>query len=119
MRDLKRPNALHPAYKQLAEARIEVFTPMKWLLKTKHGRRIREQVPVIPDLLFVCETRSVLDPIVDKTPTFQYRFRKGGAYREPMVVPDADMERFIRAIEASDDPKYFLPEELTPAMYGR
>ncbi len=67
MRDLKRPNALHPAYKQLAEARIEVFTPMKWLLKTKHGRRIREQVPVIPDLLFVCETRSVLDPIVDKT----------------------------------------------------
>ncbi len=119
MRDLKRPNALHPAYKQLAEARIEVFTPMKWLLKTKHGRRIREQVPVIPDLLFVCETRSVLDPIVDKIPTLQYRFRKGGAYREPMVVPDADMERFIRAIEASDDPKYFLPEELTPAMYGR
>lgn len=119
MRDLKRPNALLPAYKQLAVARIEVFTPMRWVLKTKNGRRIRRQVPVIPDLLFVYETRSVLDPIVEKIPTLQYRFQKGGRYCEPMVVPDTDMERFIQVVRMSEEPKYFLPGELTSSMYGR
>lgn len=119
MRDLKRPNALLPAYKQLAVARIEVFTPMRWVLKTKNGRRIRRQVPVIPDLLFVYETRSVLDPIVEKTPTLQYRFQKGGRYCEPMVVSDVEMERFIRAVRMAETPRYFYPGELTSSMRDR
>lgn len=36
-----------------------------------------------------------------------------------MTVREADMERFIRAVNASDDLTYYLPGELTPAMYGR
>ena len=36
-----------------------------------------------------------------------------------MVVTDADMERFIRAVNATESPRYYLPEEITPAMYGR
>ena len=36
-----------------------------------------------------------------------------------MVVVDAAMERFIRAVNATESPKYYLPEEITPAMYGR
>ena len=30
MRDLKRPNAKLPAYKQLSDEHLEVFTPMQW-----------------------------------------------------------------------------------------
>ena len=78
LRDLKRTNALLPAYKQLGEAGIEVFTPMTTRLFVKNGKRIRKEVPVMPDLLFVCESRQNLDPIVAKTPTLQYRFKKGG-----------------------------------------
>ena len=33
MRDLKRPNAKLPAYKQLSDEHLEVFTPMQWRLK--------------------------------------------------------------------------------------
>lgn len=119
MRDLKRPNALLPAYKQLTDAGLEVFTPMRWNLKMRHGRRVRECVPFIRDLLFVRETRTVLDPIVAKTPTLQYRYRRGGEYREPMIVEDSDMEIFIRAVSESLNPKYYRPEELLPSMYGR
>lgn len=119
MRDLKRPNAKLPAYKQLGNEHIEVFTPMKWSLKTKNGKQIREKIPFIQDLLFVHETQERLNPIVDKTPTLQYRYKKGGGYREPMTVADADMERFIYAVSVSDNPKYYLPEELTPGMCGR
>lgn len=119
MRDLKRPNALRPAYKELEDAGLEIFTPMRRILKTRNGRRVRESVPIIRDLLFVRESRSVLDPIVERMPTLQYRYRRGGEYREPMVVADSDMEVFIRAVESSRDPKYYLPSELTAAMYGR
>ncbi len=119
MRDLKRPNALRPAYKELADAGVEVFTPMRWVLKTRNGRRVREQVPFIFDLLFAHETRSVLDPIVDKIPTLQYRYRRGGEYREPMTVAEPDMDVFIRAVSVSQNPEYFLPAELSPSMYGR
>ena len=47
MRDLKRPNAKLPAYKQLSDEHLEVFTPMQWRLKLKNGKRIREEVPFI------------------------------------------------------------------------
>lgn len=119
LRDLKRPNALLPAYRQLAEENIEVFTPMRWRIRVRNGRQIRERVPVIQDLLFVCDTRETLDPIIGKTPTLQYRFQRGGGYRQPIVVANDDMRRFIHAVGISEDPRYYLPDELTPAMYGR
>lgn len=118
MRDLKRTNAKLPAYKLLNEEKMEVFVPMKWHLVTRKGMRVREEVPFMQDLLFVHETRRKLDAVVEKTPTLQYRWLRN-TWREPMVVADADMERFIRAVNATESPRYYLPEEITPAMYGR
>ncbi len=117
MRDLKRHNAKEPAYKLFEGKGIEVFTPMKWLLITKKGKRTRVEVPFIPDLLFVRDSKLNLDSIVKRTETLQFRYVKGG-YCVPMVVPDADMERFIHAVKSSESPKFFFPEEVTPQMYG-
>ena len=119
LRDLKRPNALLPAYKQLGEANIEVFTPMKWQVSIKDGKRIRKQVPFIQDLLFAYEFKQILDPIITYTDTLQYRFQKGGGYQKPMTVPTADMERFIKAVQSTAQPQYYLPGEITPAMCGQ
>lgn len=119
MRDLKRVNAKLPAYKQFADAHFEVFTPMKERLSVRGGKRVREVVPFIQDLLFVHGAREAIDPLVEKYPTIQYRFQKGGGYKNPMTVADTDMERFIHAVNASENPKYYLPSELTPAMCGR
>ncbi|MDO4165055.1 MAG: UpxY family transcription antiterminator [Bacteroides sp.] len=118
MRDLKRSNAKLPAYKMLMEEKIELFVPMKWQLVIRAGKRVRMEVPFMQDLLFVRDTRLHLTPIVDRTLTLQYRWLKG-TYREPMVVPDKEMERFIFAARSSSEPKYYLPEEITPEMYGR
>ena len=108
MRDLKRANAKVPAYKLLEEMKMEVFVPMKWHLVTRKGMRIREEVPFIQDLLFVHETQNNLDAVVEKIPTLQYRWLR-----------DTDMERFISAVDATESPRYYLPEEITPTMYGR
>jgi len=119
MRDLKRPNAKLPAYKQLQDMGFEVYVPMKWQLLVRKGKRLKEKIPVMRDLLFVHTTRESLDPVVAKTATLQYRYIRGDAYRNPMIVRNADMERFIYAVGSSDDPKYYLPGELTSDVYGQ
>ncbi len=119
MRDLKRSNARFPAYKMLSEARFEVFTPMKWELKTEKGKKVRRELPFMQDLLFVHTEKGRLDPVVERNATLQYRYMKGGGYREPMTVREDEMERFIRAVKATDNPCYYLPEEITPDKCGR
>ncbi|MBP3456258.1 MAG: UpxY family transcription antiterminator [Alistipes sp.] len=119
MRDLKRTNAMLPAYKQLSEAGMEVFTPMSTRLVVRNGKRTKVESPVIHDLLFVNDCRRNIDPVVAKTPTLQYRFKKGGRQGEPIIVPDEDMRRFIGAIRATDKPKFYSAEEITDLMCGR
>lgn len=118
LRDLKRANSKLPAYKLFEEKNVEYFTPMKSKLVVVKGKQVRKEVPCIPDLLFVHDSREVLDPIIEAHPTVQYRWLRN-KFREPMVVSDAEMERFIHAVSVSGIPKYYLPEEITPAMLNR
>lgn len=119
MRDLKRANAKLPAYMMLGDMGFEVFVPMKWQLAIRRGKRIREQVPFLRDLLFVHTTRDKLDPVVAKTDTLQYRYVRGGKYCDPMKVGNKEMERFIQAVSWAENPVYYLPGEIPTTMYGR
>lgn len=119
LRDLTRPIAKQPGYMRVQQAGLEVFTPMKWVVSQVNGRKTRRKIPAIHDLLFVHATREELDPVIDKTDTLQYRFVKGAAYRQPMTVHEAEMNRFIAAATATDTPKYYTPDELTKLSYGK
>lgn len=116
MRDLTRVNAKLPAYLMLKDLGIDFFTPMVWKLVTSGGKREKREVPFMQDLLFVHSCRQEIDPIVERVNTFQYRFLK---QRKPMTVRDADMERFKHAVESSESPNYYKPEEITPDMLRR
>ena len=118
MRDLKRRNAKLPAYELFKGFGIKVFTPMVWKLVVRHGKRCREEVPFMQDLLFVHDTRLAVDPIVEKCDTVQYRYVRGG-YKVPMTVRDNDMQRFIHAVESTENPRYYTPEEISSDMIGR
>ena len=118
MRDLKRGNAKQPAYKLLSELNIRYFTPMVWKLRICQGKRVRQEVPFMPDLLFVYDSRKVLDPLVERIATLQYRIVNGGTH-QPMTVRNADMERFIRAVDAMNNPCFYTPEEIKPDMLGK
>lgn len=98
---------------------MEVFTPMATRFVVRDGKRIRVEVPVMRDLLFVNESRQNLDPIVAKTPTLQYRFKRGGKQGEPIVIPAEDMTRFIGAVQVANSPKFYSAEEIDPLMCGR
>lgn len=118
MRDLKRTNTKLPAYKMLSDMNFEIFTPMTWKVRLVNGKRVPLKVPFMQDLLFVHVSRRMLDPVVERVSTLQYRFMRDGL-RTPMTVRDADMERFIRAVEAADDPKYYAPDDIKPSMIGK
>ena len=119
MRDLKRRNANSLAVHELAEAGIEVFTPMTQMVMTIGGRRQRRDVPVIQDLLFVHETKAVLDPYVEMSATLQYRYLLGKSINEPMTVREEEMNRFIFAVNRSESTLYYKPGELTREMHGK
>lgn len=120
LRDLKPYNAKVRAWQILEnEMGLEVFTPKKWVIRKEDGKRTPKEVALISDLLFAHETRDILDPIIEKNETLQYRFRKGGAQNDPMTVPDRDMERFIKAVTTMKSPKYYALEEITPEMRHR
>ncbi|WP_346711057.1 UpxY family transcription antiterminator [Phocaeicola salanitronis] len=118
MRDLKRWNAKLSAYDLFKSLKIQVFTPMVWKLVTRNGKRYREEVPFMQDLLFVHDTRLAVDPIVEKYDTVQYRYVRGG-YKIPMTVREADMERFIHAVESTENTRYYAPGEISSDMIGR
>lgn len=118
MRDLKRRHAKLPAYKLLESLQVTYFTPMVHRLVVVKGKRIDQEVPFMPDLLFVKDTREHLDQIVETTPKLQYRY-KIGVQHTPIVVPTADMERFIYAVESSENPKFYSLNEVTPDMTNR
>lgn len=118
MRDLKRSNAKQPAYKLLSELKIKCFTPMVWKTVVSKGKRILKKVPFMQDLLFVYDSRRVLDPIVERIATLQYRFVKGGK-RMPMTVRTEDMDRFIKAVSTMEHPNFYTPEEIKPSMIGK
>lgn len=119
MRDLTRANAKRPAWTLLTELGFHVFTPLVWKVRRVGSTTERVRIPAIHDLLFVESTRADFDPIVQKIPTLQYRYVRGGAYQEAMTVRDEDMERFIRAVSSTDDVLYYSPSEITPSMIGR
>lgn len=119
IRDFKKWNAKFPGYKLLPELGIRSFTPMHWVVSTRLGKRIREYVPVIQNLLFAYDTKENLDPIIQKDSALQFQYRRGAGKNYFMTVPDAEMERFIHAVNNDPSPIYFTPEELTPDKIGK
>lgn len=116
MRDLTRSNAKLPAYQMLDDLGIKNYTPKVQKIIVRKGKRECKKVPFIHDLLFVHDSRRIIDPIVENVHTFQYRFLKG---RMPMTVREKDMDYFMKAVETSESPQYFRPEDITPEMRKR
>lgn len=118
MRDLKRANAKWPAYKELENKKMTVYTPLRKRLMIRQGKKVIKEMPLVPDLLFVRDTRKNLDSVVAKIPTLQYRWLHN-VYRVPMTVSDKEMKRFIHAVNTSKNPRFYQPEEITPKMCGQ
>ena len=122
LRDLARPNAKTPAYKQLQEMPGMadcVFVPLKQQVFKEFGKCVVRFVPYMPDLVFVHKSKEELDPIIRNIPLLQYRYVRGGKQYEAMTVRHEDFEKFREAVNTTDNVEYYSFEEVSPKMYGR
>lgn len=96
----------------LDSAGIRNYIPTKDAISESGGKKVCIKVPVISNLIFVYSNPASLAPIMSENSRFQFIYKRGGKKNEPIVVPDREMENFIRAAENSSIPLYFSPDEL-------
>lgn len=118
LRDLRRPIAKHYHYEELQELGFKVFLPKMKKVVEKDGKRKKVVEYVFYNLFFIYSDRATLDPEVESREKLQYLFKRG-FYHVPLIIPTPEMERFIHAVEGTDTPHYYLPEELLPGMLGK
>lgn len=90
---------------------ISNFIPMRYEIREKNGRKKRELVPVIRDLVFVRAVQSELQWIKDRNPYLQYMIdiRNG----RKIIVPDKQMRDFIAVAGTYNEHLiFFSPDEV-------
>ena len=92
---------------------IESFVPMRYEVRTVRGKKIRLHVPAVSNLLFVHTTDSRLRLFKQTTTFLQYLIRRVDGVSRKIIVPDAQMEQFMRVSRTDDDQLMYLkPEEI-------
>ena len=106
------------AMHRLKEAGMGCFIPMQYHFRLKRGRRVRELVPAVRNLLFVHALPSELKRMKLELPYLQYI--TDTLSHEKIIIPDVQMQRFIAVAGTYDDQLlYFQPGELNLAKGTR
>lgn len=98
----------------LDERGVENYLPMQYkIITNKSGKKERKLVPIISNLLFARTTRSYLQDIKTGIHYLQYRTRIENGRNVPIVVPDYQMDQFIKVCETHNDKLLYLaPDEI-------
>lgn len=92
---------------------VEHFVPKRYVVRTVGGKKQRDLVPAVCNLLFIRTTVSGIRGLKAQFPYLQYLIRREAGRGYPIVVPTDQMRDFIRVAETYDDGNlYFTPEEL-------
>lgn len=87
---------------QLAQEKVhKFFMPMKEIVTTRGGQRVKRVTPAIPDVFFANDSLVRLEELVARTEGVEFLYVKGLPYRQPVVVRDAEMDNFIAATTSS------------------
>ena len=73
---------------------IESFIPMKYVMGTRRGRRVKKLVPSIHNLIFFHIEPSLMKEYKANT-NLPIRYIMNPATKKPVVVPEAEMKNFI------------------------
>ena len=94
------------------------FVPMQYKEVVRHGRKTRELVPVVRNLIFVHAVPAHIQRLKSTVTYLQYI--TDSRTHGKIIVPDEQMRRFIAVAGTYDDQLlYFAPEELNLAKGTR
>ncbi len=93
---------------------LKHFVPKHYVVRVYHGIKSKRLVPVIPSLVFVYATHEDIVEFKRKNNFIQFiTWKKSDGNLEYLIVPDQQMEDFIRVASAHEDSTLFYrPEEI-------
>ena len=104
------------AKKAMEEAGIESYVPMRYVVSLdRRGRKVKKYVPVVRDLIFVRTDRLAMLRLKEQHDYLRniYVPTEEGK-KQFVIVPDADMENFIKVTgTAADGLLFFSPDEIS------
>ena len=90
---------------------IRTFVPMMWKKKEVDGRTVKVLMPAVNNLCFACSTRERLRDFIasygEKSPV---HFIWNRATRNPIIVPDRQMNDFMQVASTLDEDLIYLTE---------
>lgn len=102
------------AQEMLKEFGVDCFIPMRWEVVDKGEVKKKKKVPAITNLLFIHDTRAHIKEVKLAVPYIQYHMRPlSNGTREVVIVPDKQMEQFIKVCSSEDNGlRYLALEEI-------
>lgn len=94
--------------RRLDDLRIECFIPSKMTVRERNGRKSKVEVPVISNLIFIRTTKKEACSLANSG-DFPLYYVIDHSTRTLLVVPDKQMEDFIRVVTQ-------VPESICPEM---
>ncbi|MBR5117444.1 MAG: UpxY family transcription antiterminator [Muribaculaceae bacterium] len=95
---------------------IESFVPMKYVMGTRRGRRVKKLVPSIHNLIFFHIEPSVMKEY-KATTKMPIRYIMNPATKKPVVVPEQEMKNFIAVAGTYEEQlEYITPK---PGQFTR
>ena len=89
------------AKRLLDEAGIENFVPLRFAVRYRYGRKVKELVPVVRGLIFVHSTGPEIQRVKSGMPYLQYIMDKRLGAK--IVVPEKQMRLFIAVTGTYDE----------------
>ena len=107
--------------KELLDSKgIENYVAMHYVLKEKGGRKARVLEPVIHNLIFAHCTKSRIQEVKTGVDYLQYLTMVEDGRRVPMVVPDRQMEQFMKVCDTHNSRlRFFKPGEINLSQGAR
>ncbi len=95
---------------------IESFIPMKYVMGTRRGRRVKKLVPSIHNLIFFHIEPSLMKEY-KATTKLPIRYIMNPATKKPVVVPEQEMKNFIAVAGTYEEQlEYITPK---PGQFTR
>lgn len=93
---------------------VKSFVPMKYeMISDKEGNKSRKLVPAISNLLFAYTTKENIQSIKKNVSFLQYLVKREDDRNLPIIVPDYQMEQFIKVCDTHDERlRYLAPDEI-------
>lgn len=100
----------------LGQQGIRTFIPMRYALTTRGGRKRRELIPAIHNLVFVQTDAETMKQVKSKISYLQYMMDR--TENRPITIPEKQMEDFIRVSSCYDEPVEYITADTSRMIKG-